>query len=543
MSLGDPTHRDPAETGHAILLGFGKLHPWIAMLFRNSSRNGPPDSAGVWLALLALACGDAQAAEADTLGELVTVALERHPELTALDLDRGAAHAQTRAAGRPMDPTWMLAAQSLGAMPDSVDPTMFMIGVEQMLALPPVYRASRERAALDVRWAEGERTRVAADVKEGLWEAAARLRAQAAQGRALDEQIAAAETALAFGRARYASGAGASNPAPSSGAGAESEPATVPPPAVRAPTSAGGMSGMGGGPSSRPTSGGGMGGASMGAPGGMGGAGDMGAGSMAGASRGSEAMPGMAGAGAMVGGSTMGQEGLAALLRLEAEVARIRAERDALVARRQGEEARLALIVGDDVARAVANDPARFLGDAGAPTGGERGAAPERTLAATSVEIAEADVRVARTGRLPTFMAGADVQVMPDGMVNGVDARVGVSVPIWSGARAQVQAAAAGSEAASRRSDAVDRGLTDAIIATHAEETAAAARLRALVEVAVPRARSAWELTVAVWSAGGGSTADLVAAWQTAVSVSRDATDAELAVELARARRARLEGR
>lgn len=281
-------------------------------------------------------------------------------------------------------------------------------------------------------------------------------------------------------------------------------------------------------------------GGSKGGAGGMGGGGDMGAGSMGGASGGSEAMSGMAGGGAtgMTGGTPMGQEGLAALLRLEAEVARTRADRDALVARRQGEEARLALIVGDDLARAVANDPARFLGDAGATV-----SSPERTLAATSVEIAEADVRIARTGRLPTFMAGADVQVMPDGMVNGVDARVGVSVPLWSGAGARVQAASAGSEAAARRADAIDRDLADAIIATHAEETAAAARLRALVDVAVPRARTAWELTVAVWSAGSGSTADLVGAWQTAVTISRDATDAELAVELARARLARLEGR
>jgi cobalt-zinc-cadmium efflux system outer membrane protein len=227
----------------------------------------------------------------------------------------------------------------------------------------------------------------------------------------------------------------------------------------------------------------------------------------------------------------------APLLRLEVEVARARAERDALAARRAGEEARLALVVGDDAARVVATDPARFLGAAR-----DAAAQPERALAAIAIEMAEADTRLTQAGRLPAFMVGADVRVMPGGMVDGVDAEVGVTVPLWGGSRARVQAATAAADAASCRSEGVDRGLADAIAAARADEAAATARERALAEVAVPGARAAWDATVAAWGGGAATAADLVAAWQASVAVARDAADAQLAAEVARARRARLEG-
>jgi len=491
---------------------------------------GPALVARVSFALVASAVGGARAAEPDSLGALAALALERHPEIAALGSDTDAARALVHAAGRPLDPQWMLGAEALGAVPDSVDPTMFMVGVEQVIALPPAYRASRERAALDLRWAAGERARVEADVEEALWEAAARLRAHAAQGAALDGQIAAAEAALAFGRAGYATGAGGPA-AGSSGGASDLGSAVVPPPAVVRPATmgggaGGGMGGMGaasGGGTSRASVGGGMGGGGMAAMGGSGGVASSGGG-MASMGVGGMAAP-------------MGQGGLAALLRLDVEVARARAERDALAARRAGEEARLALVVGDDAARVVAADPARFLGaalDAAVP--------PERTLAAISVEMAEADVTVTRAGRLPVFMVGADLRVMPGGMVEGADAEVGVTLPIWGGSRARVQAATAAVEAASRRSEGVDRGLADALAAARADEAAATARERALTEVAVPGARAAWDATVAAWGAGAATAADLVAAWQASVAVARDAADAQLAAELARARRARLEG-
>lgn len=449
------------------------------------------------------------------LDELVALAVERHPEVAALDLDAKAARARTTAAGRPMDAQWMLGVQSLGAMPDSADPTMGMVGVEQMFSLPTVYVASRERAALDARWSEAERVRVAADVKEALWGTAARLRALSVREAAIDEQLGAAEAALEFGRARYGAGAGARGPV-APGAGAAPEQTSTRPPVVAAPS--GSADGMGG-----------MGPAKGGMPRGPAGMGEM---------SGSAGMSEMRGDMPAGMASSMSGEGLAALLRLEAEVARVRADRDGIAARREGEESRLALIVGEDAAGAVTADPTRFLGAPGRPSD-----VPERALAAVAVESAEADLSVARAARLPTFMVAADVQVMPEGMVNGVDAVVGVTFPLWGGAGARTQAAVAASEAASRRSEGVERGLAESIATARADQSAAEARARALRDVAAPRARAAWEATIAVWGAGGASVADLVGAWQTEVGVTRDAAEAELAVELARARLARMEGR
>lgn len=462
-------------------------------------------------------CGSAQGAEppypADLAG-LTALALERNPEIAAFEADATAARASTVAVGRPMDPVWMFGAQAIGAMPDSADPPMGMVGVEQMLSFPGVYQAKRDRAELDERWAAGERTRVAADVRDRLWQTAARLRAQAALETALDAQLAAAEAALSFGMARYGAGAGASAPAASGARGGEDGTAAAPPIVARPSAATGGMSGMGG----------------MGS----------------GAAGGSRPMAGMAdaggtpGMGAMPGGmsTSMGGEGLAALLRLQAEVARVQAERDALVARRIAEEARLALFVGEEAARVVAIDPARFLGAPAPQTD-----SPERALTATTLDIAAADLRAARAEALPTFMVATDVRIMPEGMVDGVDASLGVTIPIWGGSPARVEAAIAASVAASRRAELVDRTLADAIAGAQADEVAAVARATALTMVALPRARAAWDATIAAWGAGGSTTGDVVAAWQTEVAITRESADAELAAELARARLARLEGR
>ncbi len=473
----------------------------------------PPYAVATLLAVMAGAARGAEPAGVDTLDALVAVALERHPEAAALDLDADAARARATASGRPMDIQWMVGAEALGVMPGSSDQTMYMFGVEQMIALPPAYRASRDRASLDVRWAEGERAQIAADVKQYLWESAARLRAQTEEAHALDEQIAAAEAALAFGRARYSTGSRAPGPAPGS-ASATSPPEAAPPPRIKTPRSVGtkgsGMSGMN---------------------------------AMPGAAAGVEVMVEGGDMAAMGAGmpatmpTPMGGEGLASLLRLDAELARTRADRDALRARLSGEQARLSLIVGDDAALAVIADPARFLGVLGASL-----LQPERTLAAAALEMAEADTRVARTARLPIFMVGADVRVMPEGMVAGVDAWLGVTLPLWGGAAARVEAADLATAAASRRSELVGRSLAEAIVVARSDEAAAVIRSRSLTDVAIPHASAAWDATVAVWAAGGGSGADLVAVWQTQVGILRDATAAELAVELARARLARLEG-
>lgn len=450
---------------------------------------------------------------------LVAFAMERHPEAAAVHADESAARARAEAAGRLMDPQWMVGAQGLGAMPDSMDPTMAMFGVQQMFSLPGVYRAARARAALDVGWAAGERARVAADLKETLWQAAARLRADDAKLDALAGQLAAADAALALGLARYSAGGGV----PAAGARGEAvEPgsaaATAPPPVAgaRKPSAKAGMAGMAGMAGQGGSAGSGAENGAMGAMGAMGAAATM-SGGMS---------------------PSMGGEGLAALLRLEAEVARVRAGREALASRRAGEQVRLALLVGAEVAEEVAADPARYLG-ASAPVG----EVPERALSATAVETAAADLRLARVERLPTFMVAADLRVMPDGMVDGVDAAVGVTVPIWGGAGARFDAAAASAVAATRRSEDVDLRLADAVASGRADESAALTRATALRESAAPRARAAWEATIAAWSAGAGSAAEVAAAWQTDVEVARDIADADLAVELARARLARLEGR
>ena len=476
-------------------------------------------AASVCAALLALSSGDARGAEPvvpDDLASLVIIALERHPEAAALDLDADAARARSAASGRPMDVRWMLGVQALGAMPDSADPTMAMVGVEQMFGLPAVYQASRELAALDVQWAEAERARVAADVRSALWESAARLRAQAAQAAALDEQLRAGEAALALGLARYRAG-GTGAAAMPRGGGQEPERSPVPAPTVSSTRPAGGMSGMGG-----------MGAATLAAPSVPGSMGGMP----------SASMPDMAGSPPGGMSASMGAEALAALLRLDAELARVQADRDALAARRAGDEARLALIVGVDAARAVVAEPARFLGAAGSAS-----PQPERTLAATSIDMAEADVALARAEGLPTFMAATDVRIMPDGMVDGVDARLGVTFPLWGGSRARLDAATATAAATARRGELVDRGLADAIAAAKAEQAAAEARAKGLTQAAVPRAHAAWDATVAVWGAGVGTATDLIAAWQAEASVTREAAEAELALELARARLARLEGK
>lgn len=447
------------------------------------------------------------------LDGLVAVALHRHPEIAALVEDADAARANTSASGRLMDPEWMLGVQALGAMPDSLDPTMAMVGVQQMFSFPGVYSASRRRAALDEQWTGGERARAEADLREALWAAVARLRASSDQMALLAGQITAAEAAVSFGRARYGAGVGSSSPLPMAGVPEATTQLATPPPVTRS-GGGGGMSGMGGSGPER--------GASSRASGGM--AAMPGTGEMSGMSKGTS--------------TGMGGEGLSALLRLDAEIARLRAEYAALVARNVGEQARLALVVGPDAAQGVVADPRRYLGTRGTAT-----EPPERALAATSLEIAEADLRIARAERLPTFMAGADVRIMPDGMVDGVDAQLGVRFPIWGGSAARVDAAAASTKAAFQRAAGVDRGLADAVLGAQSELAAAEARLESLSGVAAPRAHAAWEATLAVWSTGEGTVADLIAAWQLEVAVARETTDAALATELARARLSRLEGR
>ncbi len=413
----------------------------------------------------------------------------------------------------------MIGAQALGAMPSSLDPTMLMVGFNQTIQLPAAYQAPRARASLDVRWAEEEEFRLEADLRETLWETAARLHADGLEATALDDEVAAAEAALAFGRARYAAGAGTTAPMPRSSSAVPAAAGAGRPVVQRPEAGAvgmGAMTGMGGGQATTGT---------------MTGTGSMPG--MGGSTPGMGAMTGMGGA--MTG---MGAEGLAALLGLQTQVARVQADRAALAATTDGERARLALIVGDDVAGLVAADPSRFVGVPTAPR-----AQPERTLAATTVRMATADLTIARTARQPTFMVATALRVMPEGMIDGVDAQLGVMFPVWDGAHARIEAEAADVDAASRRADMVGRELDEAIAIARSDEAAAEARATALNTLARPSARAAWSAALAVWGTGSGTTADLVSAWQQDVAVTRDAIAADLAAELARARVARLEGR
>ncbi|MFN7144756.1 MAG: TolC family protein, partial [Myxococcota bacterium] len=403
----------------------------------------------------------------EDLDGLLRLALERDPDAAAAELDARAAREDARAAGRPMNPMAMVGADSLGAMPGDPDPTMYMVGVEQMLRGWGEARAAADVARVDVTRAEADRARVEADLRLRLAQAAARIRALQASRALLDEQIRAAEALWQAGVRRWGAGAGRSGMGGMGpGAGTEMEggggtdaPSTAPP-SVRGGGGGGGMAGM-------PGMGGGSGGGERPNVPASGMSGMDGGGAMdGGVGRGG--MDGGMGGGGMATGSTLPD-----LLRVEAEVARLRAEAASMDARLGGELAVLARFVGDEGAAAVRGNPGAFLGSGPAPS-----PPPEIDLAAAERAAADAELRLARSRTAPDLELSTSVGVMPDGMVQGVNVMVGVEVPLW-GANARARdAATARAEAAGRRADAVDRDLAAATDAARAAEAAAGARAK-----------------------------------------------------------------
>ncbi|MDP2309186.1 MAG: TolC family protein [Pseudomonadota bacterium] len=473
------------------------------------------------MVLLALVAQALAAAPADLEG-LVSLALERDPEAGAAELDARAAGEDARAAGRPMNPMLMVGGDSLGAMPEDPDPTMYMVGVEQMLRGWGEARATADRARVDVTRAEADRARVAADLRLRLAQAAARIRAQEAERALLDEQIRAAETLWQAGVRRWGAGAGRAGMggmgASGMDEGMEAGPSSTPP-AVKGGGGGGGMGmpGMGGG--------GGDGGRVQAPAGGMDGDTGMGGGGTGGMDP---------GAGGMGGGSTLPD-----LLRVEAEVARLRADRAALDARLAGEDAVLARFVGEDAAAAVRAAPAAYLEE---PSSGP-GRPPEMDLAAADRAAAQADLRVARSRIAPDVELGASVGIMPDGMVQGVNVMLGVEMPLWGANARSRDAASARVEAATRRADAIDRDLAAATDAARAAEAAARARAGVLREVAVPRAEAAWRAALARYASGQTSVEEALRAWEGLLAARRDLVAAERDEALRAAERVRVEVR
>jgi outer membrane protein TolC len=469
----------------------------------------------VLLAAAAPAAPAAPAARPADLAGLVDVALGRDPEVRALSFDAEAALARASAARRPMDPQVMVGVESLGVPMDDVDPTMGMLGATQMLRGGGEGAASSARLSLDATRSEVDGDRLVADLRTRLWQSAARIGALDAELGLLDAQVRSASALLDMALARYGAGAtgaaamgdgamGAMEAMPSDGGmamGAE-------PPAVVPRGSGGGMPGMSGmgGSSSRPAA----------------------------APIPSAGMAAVEAAPSVGGGAGAG--GLAALLRLDAGIARLEADRAALGFELDGELAVLAVFVGAEATAAVRAAPHAYLGvDAG-------GEVPERRLAEVDAAAAAADVRVARAARRPDLMVSVAQRFMPEGMPNGTDVSVGVEVPLWGGRGRAIDAANAALSAAEARSDRVDRDLEVALARSRAALEAARDRAAALDERALPRARQAWEASVAGFAAGALGQEEVVRVWESSIAIEREAVAARRDVQLRAAELARLGG-
>jgi outer membrane protein TolC len=449
------------------------------------------------------------------LDGLVGLALERDPEVRALESDAARAQSQATGASRLMDPKLMVGLQAIGSM-DPAEPPMGMVGATQMFRGWGEGRARSVRLELDGLRSGVDRDRVAVDLRTRLWQSAARIGTFQETLALLDDQLRSANGLRELAFARYAAGADVgTGMAPMGGPGGSA------------------MGGMGsGGPMEMgvappvvvPRGGGGS---------GMG----MGMGGGAPQSTG-PAVPGFQAPGAAPSApiAPVSTGGLATLLRLDAELAGVVAEREALAARLDGERRVLALFVGAEAEEAVAATPAAFLGTAGAGV-------PEQRLAELDREAAEADVTVARTARRPDLMVSVAERIMlMEGMLGGTDVGVGFDLPLWGGRGREIDAAEAGVAAAKAREDLVARELSVASEQARAALTAAAARSSALDGVALPRARAAWDATLALFAAGQARQDDAVRAWETWLDLGRQAKDARLDVQLRAAELARVEG-
>lgn len=466
--------------------------------------------------LLPLVAAIALAAPPADLDALVGLAIDRDPETLALRSDADAARLRGRAATRLMDPQLMIGVENLGSM-EEYEPTMGMVEATQMFRGWGEAKARSERSELDATRADVDRERTTADVRTRLWQSAARIAALTQQLRLLDDQLRSATALREIALARYAAGADVGGMGQMGGgamagmggmqAGSAMPDMGVSPPSVvpRGGGTAAGMAGMG------------MGGATTAAAG----------------PEVRQPMPAPPAPTSVLGGSSVG--GMATLLRLDAELARVDADRVALERELHGEIRVLTLYVGDEGATAVATEPGAFLG-----TGGSGVA--EARLAAIDVDVARADAAVARAARRPDVMVSVAEMFMTDGMPMATDVTVGVELPLWGGRGREIDAAKAQITAAEAREDRVARDLAVAVEQGRASLDAARARSTALDEVALPRARAAWDATLALFAAGQAREDDVVRAWETWLEIGREAIAARLDVQLRAAELARVEG-
>lgn len=458
------------------------------------------------------------------LDELVALAVSIDPDARASSLDADAARARSAGARQPMSPELMFGIESFGVPMDDPDPTMWMGGVSQMLPGWGQLRAQSRRFAVEADRAVADRERIAADLRLRLWQSAARIGALQQDLRLLEEQLGESDALRQVALARYRN-------APESGAtrgampGREAMPgdsmeptSSFAPPQVQASSPAsggmGGMTGMGGGRGSAATSN------RVLTPG------------MA------DSMGGDAGGGAMsVTGMGMASDaGFPGLLRLDVTVERLRAERSALEARLHGELTVLALFVGTDAASFVAATPSRFRGPGAA-------AVPEQRLADLDRVAASADVEIARARRRPNLMWSAGVRAMPPhGEFAGVDASVGIALPIWGGLGREVHAGRRALAAAEARQAGIEREIAAAVATARASLEAARSRRRALEAEVLPRAQASYAASRRVYASGSGSIDDALLAWDALIAVKRERVAAERDEELRAAELARVEG-
>ncbi|MBM4365561.1 MAG: TolC family protein, partial [Deltaproteobacteria bacterium] len=260
--------------------------------------------------------------------DLLAEAAARSPALAAESARVEAARSELAAARLPMDPRAVLGADSLGAMQGDPDPTMFMLGVEQMMAGPGELGARVRAQEATVSVATVTRDLTLADLRLALASLVARVAWRQADDAAAAEQIAGLRRLREATLSRHARGTHPASALPSVTAPATPESLGAPPAPRRAEPRGAmpGMSGMGGGASSSAPE----------AP-------------MA-------TMAEMSG-GAMPAMPAMSAEGIAAIYALDAEIARAEAARAATLARQGGDRAVLERLVGAEWAARVLSLP------------------------------------------------------------------------------------------------------------------------------------------------------------------------------------------
>jgi outer membrane protein, heavy metal efflux system len=232
------------------------------------------------------------------------------------------------------------------------------------------------------------------------------------------------------------------------------------------------------------------------------------------------------------------------LLRAEVEVARLQADRQALVARIRAAEAMLNASLGrsaEGMIPALLHDPKRRVpasaGDVLQQASFNR---PELSAGASEVDRAVAETAVMRSMYKPMAMIRiGQASTMQDGA--GAMVMIGVSVPIW---RARLHAGVAEAKAMQRMAyadlEAMRRMVASESLAAREEVNGAQAQAQVLAEEVLPRAAAATETALASYASGQGTLVAVVesarALWEVqAEQVMVEAAVGEAWAELDRA--------